>query len=144
MADQTRRKILFSALGGASLATGTGVASMMMDASLINVRKDKAVVGSIQAAASQANVTAIPPFANVVLDRMGFGPRGNDISAFNALGVDDDARLQAYVDQQLDWSNLADSELESRIALAGYTTLDETLAVQWSLHRVQGVDYSLP
>ncbi|WP_457666446.1 DUF1800 domain-containing protein [Thiolapillus sp.] len=84
---------------------------------------------------SQAAATAIPPFANVVLNRMGFGPRGNDIAAFNALGGNDDARLQAYVEQQLDWSSIADTEFDTRLSQAGYTTLNKSLTQLWTDYR---------
>jgi uncharacterized protein (DUF1800 family) len=146
MPDQTRRKFLFSALGSATLASGAGVASVMKagassQVGQVNNDFDKKNIRTVK---KQAAVTAIPPFANVILNRMGFGPRGSDIADFNALGVDDDARLLAYVDQQLDWSNLPDPEFDARISQAGYTTLDETQAEQWQLHRVQGVDSSLP
>lgn len=144
MPDTTRRKFLFSALGGATLASGAGVASMMMDVSVASTRKTARFDNGIQAAASQTEVTATPPFANVVLGRMGFGPRGTDIADFNALGADDDERMQAYVDQQLDWSSIDDTELEDRITQAGYSTLDESLADQWDIHRVQGIDRYLP
>ncbi|WP_456414877.1 DUF1800 domain-containing protein [Thiolapillus sp.] len=136
MPDQTRRKFLFSALSSATLASGAGVASVMMDAPASNARKMALFDGKIQAAARQAQATAIPPFANVVLDRMGFGPRGSDIADFNALGGNDDARLQAYVEQQLNWSGIADTELEARIAGAGYTTLNKPLSQLWQEHRV--------
>ncbi len=135
MTMQTRRKFLFSALSGATMASGAGVASVMMGASVSDVRKTAQFDGSIRAAARQAQATAIPPFANVVLDRMGFGPRGNDIAAFNALGANDDARLQAYVEQQLNWSSIADTELDARIAGAGYTTLNKPLVQLWEDYR---------
>ena len=145
MPDQTRRKFLFSALGGATLATGASAASVMTEASAPKGRRVSIFNSKdVRVAKKQAAATGIPPFANVVLNRMGFGPRGNDVADFNALGADDDARLQAYVDQQLDWSNVPDTELDTRISQAGYTTLNESLAQQWQTHRVQGVDYSLP
>lgn len=136
MTNQTRRKFLFSALGGATVASGAGLASVMRDAPMSDVlsmaRNDK----RMRVAASKAAVTAIPPFANVVLDRMGFGPHGNDVAAFKALGVNDDARLQAYVEQQLDWNGIADTELNSRLSGAGYTTLNKPLSQLWEDYRL--------
>ncbi len=135
MTMQTRRKFLFSALSGATLASGTGVASAMLDIPVRDTRKVAENDKRTQIAASKAEVTAIPPFANVILDRMGFGPRGNDIAAFNALGSTDDARLQAYVDQQLNWSSIADTEFNNRLSQAGYTTLNKSLTQLWEDYR---------
>ena len=73
-------------------------------------------------------------FANHCLDRMTFGARPDDISAFNALGVNDDSRLSAFLNQQLDWSSIDDSAFEAKMVPLGYTTLDKTLAELWYDH----------
>ena len=135
MTNQTRRKFLFSALGGATLASGASMASVIPEMPALKKRAINLNSKEFTLADSQAAVTAIPPFANVVLNRMGFGPRGNDIAAFNALGGNDDARLQAYVDQQLDWSSIADTELNTRLSQAGYTTLNKSLTQLWTDYR---------
>lgn len=123
------------------------MASVMMDASIPRSSKLALNDKRSQEAASKAEATAIPPFANVILNRMGFGPRGNDITAFNALGANDDARLQAYVEQQLNWSSIADTEYESRLAGAGYSTLNKSLTQLWLDHRIDpdnSYDYREP
>jgi len=140
MTKQTRRKFLFSALGGATLASGAGMASVIADGPAMKKRAIPLNSKEFELAESQAEATAIPPFANVVLDRMGFGPQGNDIAAFNALGANDDARLQAYVEQQLNWSAINDAELDNRIAGAGYKTLNKSQADLWLDHRVNRTD----
>jgi uncharacterized protein (DUF1800 family) len=87
-------------------------------------------------------------FANHCLDRMTYGARPDDIQAFNALGVDDDARLLAFLDQQLDWSNIDDSAFDAKMAPLGYATLDKTLTELWYDHHVaytqEGFDSSRP
>jgi uncharacterized protein (DUF1800 family) len=87
-------------------------------------------------------------FANHCLDRMTFGARPAEIASFNALGADDDSRLQAYLDQQLDWSSVDDSAFTARIAPLGYTTLDKTLQELWYDHHanssVVGFDGNKP
>ncbi len=71
------------------------------------------------------------PFANHCLDRLGYGPRTgagqNDIALFNQMGANDDQRLQAWVEYQLNWAAIPDSDLNSRIAAGGFTTLNKTL-----------------
>ena len=96
----------------------------------------------------KASVTAIPPFANVVLNRMGFGagPGFDDIYNFIALGSTDDERLANYVDQQINWQSIDDSALEAKIAFTtapaddqpGYKTLNKTMQQQWIDHHVNG------
>src|SRR3712207_8229209 len=63
----------------------------------------------------------VPPISIIALNRLAFGPRPGDVAAFNALGADDDSRLAAWVDQQLNPGAIADtrseehtSELQSR------------------------------
>lgn len=93
-----------------------------------------------------------PGIALVALNRMGYGPRPGDVAAFNALGADDDARLAAYVAQQLnpDPNQANDTEYhQRRTGLNGYpdpgfTTLDKTLTQLWQDHQTGGVQRSRP
>ncbi len=78
----------------------------------------------------------VPPLAVIALNRLGFGPRPEDVAAFNALGATDDERLEAYVDQQLTPHNIPDTALETRLAQANFTTLHKSLTEQWQEHRV--------
>jgi uncharacterized protein (DUF1800 family) len=82
------------------------------------------------------NVLPTPPLAVIALNRLGFGPRPGDVSAFNNLADNDDARLQIYVDQQLNPQNIPDTDLETRLAQANFTTLNKSLTQQWTEHRV--------
>src|SRR4051812_3265372 len=50
---------------------------------------------------SVVTTTTLPSYAIIALNRMAYGPRPGDATAFAALGSTPDARLQAYVDQQL-------------------------------------------
>lgn len=76
----------------------------------------------------------LPPVHVIALNRMGFGPRPGDVEAFMALGATDQARLQAYVEQQLDPVSLDDSDVAARAAAAGYTTLDKSRSELWLEH----------
>jgi len=73
-------------------------------------------------------------FANHCLDRMTFGARPDDIEAFYSLGADDNSRLLAFVNQQLDWSSIDDSAFGALMAPRGYVTLDKTLEELWHDH----------
>ncbi len=88
------------------------------------------------------------PFANHCLDRLGYGPRTgagqNDIALFNQMGANDDQRLQAWVEYQLNWAAIPDSDLNSRIAAGGFTTLNKTLVQMWTDHHVNGSDRYRP
>ncbi len=72
----------------------------------------------------------------IALNRMAFGPAAGDLAAFNALAGDDDSRLQAYVDQQLNPAGINDAAADARIASSGFSTLDKTLPQLWADHVV--------
>ncbi len=89
----------------------------------------------------QRAVPGPPSAAVIALNRMGFGPRPGDLDAFNVLGADDTQRMQAYVAQQLDPDSLTDTDLETRLAAANYTTLNKTLLELWTDHVVADPPY---
>ncbi len=72
--------------------------------------------------------------ATIVLNRMGFGPRPGDREAFNALGANDEARIAAYVEQQLNPDPAQDTEVAQRFIEAGFQTLDKTMNQLWRDH----------
>ncbi len=76
----------------------------------------------------------IPPLGAIVYHRAAFGPAPGDIDAFEALGSTDAARIEAWVDRQLDPDSIPDTELEARIAASNFTTLNKTLQQQWTDH----------
>src|SRR5688572_10377487 len=63
----------------------------------------------IAAASVDAGLPALPSAAVIAFGRMAFGATPSDWAAFQALGGDDEARLTAYVDQQLNPSAMDDS-----------------------------------
>lgn len=87
-----------------------------------------------------------PPFAAYVLGRLGFGPRPGSqfsIEHFNGLGTDDDARLTAFVDEQLAPTrdgdgNVVDTEVDARLAIPEYETLNKSFDQLWSDYEVNG------
>ena len=87
------------------------------------------------------SVTWVPPTptaAVVVLNRMGFGPRPGDIEAFNALGPDDVTRTNAYIEQQLNPNTIVDTDYETRLTEAAFTTLTKSRTQLWTEHRRNG------
>lgn len=117
---RSRRAVL------ADVARGSGLAG----------RRRPAMRRSGRAASGRATkALPTPPSAAIVaLNRLGFGPRPGDIAAFNALGGTDQARLQAYVDQQLAPMSIVDSECDQRLSNANLQTLDKTLNQLWTTY----------
>ncbi|TXH71438.1 MAG: DUF1800 domain-containing protein [Lysobacteraceae bacterium] len=74
------------------------------------------------------------PFAVRVLNHLTYGVTPELISAFNALGSNDTARLTAFVDQQLNHAAIDDGALDTRLSSAGYTTLNKSLTQLWADH----------
>lgn len=79
-------------------------------------------------------------FAVHCLSRMGFGHRitnsTDDIADFEALGNTDDERLNAYLNQQLNWQSINDSAFDNMVAAENYVTLNKTLTQMWQDHHV--------
>ncbi|UJB21710.1 MULTISPECIES: DUF1800 domain-containing protein [Lysobacter] len=75
-----------------------------------------------------------PPFWIRVLGNLSYGATTQSIAEFNALGTTDAQRLANYVDWQLDWANIDDSAVETRLTNAGYTTLGKSLTQLWADH----------
>ncbi|MBC7879327.1 MAG: DUF1800 family protein [Anaerolineales bacterium] len=74
-----------------------------------------------------ANETPTPlpavQLAIIALSRMSFGMRPGDIESFLALGGNDDERLRAYVQQQLNPDSIDDSDFEAHYSAAAFETL---------------------
>lgn len=87
-----------------------------------------------------------PSYAAYVLNRLGYGPRKGSafsVESFTALGANDDARLTAFVDQQLSPSldgagNVADADVSTRLAHADFVTLTKSFDQLWLDHEVNG------
>jgi uncharacterized protein (DUF1800 family) len=77
---------------------------------------------------------ARPPFAVRALNNLSYGATAASIAEFNALGANDNARMTAYVDWQLNPAAIDDSAVESRLSTAGYSTLGKSLTQLWADH----------
>ena len=87
-----------------------------------------------------------PPYAAYVLGRLGLGPRPGSlysIAHFNSLGANDDARLVAFVDEQLNPSrngsgDVTDATVDARLAHPSYVTLGKSFDQLWADYEING------
>ena len=88
------------------LSTTTTIGAAATATTLIEAQSERAAHAKDRAGVAapvqpSAVAAALPPLAVIALNRIGYGPHPGDVAAFNALGATDDARLAAYVEQQL-------------------------------------------
>ena len=79
---------------------------------------------------------ALPDVGVIAFNRMAFGPRPGDLADFEALGGTPEARLQAYVDQQLDPATIVDTDFDARLAAANYESTNPGLSLDAYLARL--------
>jgi uncharacterized protein (DUF1800 family) len=85
----------------------------------------------------QAGAPADAPLSVLALNRMAFGPRPGDLAAFDALpGATPQARLQSYVEQQLNPQTIDDSAFTTRLVSANFVTLNKSLEQLYADHIV--------
>jgi len=106
-----------------STTIGAAAAASLLEAPAeqANAHHTQTATRWTQAQISPSNVvttSTLPSYAIIALNRMGYGPRPGDVAAFVALGATPDARLTAYVDQQLDPDMINDSECDAKLAAA--------------------------
>lgn len=82
-------------------------------------------------------------FARRILERITYGARPEDVTHFLALGSSSEARLAAFVDEQLDWQAIPDTDVDNRIQAAGFETLEKPITALWADH-VRGSQNSWP
>src|SRR3954453_21250638 len=110
------------------LSTSTTIGAAAAEASMVEAPAEQAHAHLTQTAtrwtqaqispSSVVTTSTLPSYAIISLNRMGYGPRPGDVAAFAALGTTPDARLQAYVDQQLSPDAINDSECDAKLAAA--------------------------
>ena len=77
----------------------------------------------------------LPDLYTIVVNRLGYGPRPGLRAEWQALGPNDDARLQAWLNQQLAHGSIADPEYDAVVSAAGYETLTKTRQQLWQQYR---------
>ena len=162
------RRALLGGLGVASLATLAPVAAPARASRPAAERTRPSVASK---AGSDSGV--VPPLSVRALHRMGFGPARrevttaveppgrifassfdtdqrlglDDIGYFNALGADDDARLAAYVEEQLTPASIPDPVVEQRLAqfAPAFAAMNQSLTQAFSTRECNGFDlYARP
>ncbi len=79
---------------------------------------------------------ALPPIGVIAFNRMAYGPRtAQDVERMQTM---DTAGFRAFVEEQLNPSQIADAELEQRIQAENFRTLAKTLEQLWADHSVNG------
>jgi uncharacterized protein (DUF1800 family) len=111
--------------------------------------KDKKPMRPAPALAAEVSATP-PPLAALVLNKAAYGPRPGDIEAFNALGADYTERLNAWLFEQLNPSDL-DPGVDDRLAdlllseviedQLAFDTIDKNAEDLWKEH-ARNDDYS--
>lgn len=86
---------------------------------------------------------SFPPQSVRWLTRATMGFTTQDHIDFIALGANDDARWTAWVNQQLNPAAINDSACNTRIASAGFTTLNKTANQLWTGHHAETNNYYL-
>ena len=126
---------------GADGLSGLGAARRaVLSAAIGNVGPQGNGTGSLSSSA------ITPPFSAYVLGRLGFGHgwfTDYSIQHFESLGATDDARLTAFVDEQLNPTvdgngNVTDPIVDARLAHPAYVTLNKTFDQLWLDHEVNG------
>lgn len=124
------------------MLSGLGAARRAVLAGAIGVAEP-----SGSGAGSLTTSAITPQFGAYVLSRLGFGPRWNapyyTVVYFNTLGATDDERLTAFVDEQLNPTldgngNVVDPDVDARLAIAQYETLDKSFDQLWNDYEVNG------
>ena len=134
-----RRRFVTGATGaGLAVAMGTALSAQGSAAAAVSASRRNA--GAIVAKGLNASMPT-PSVAVAVMNRMGYGPRrwgpnGDDLSYFVSLGGSAEERIVAYVEEQLNYDQIDDSELDAHLAHPDYTTLNKSQAQQWYDHHV--------
>jgi uncharacterized protein (DUF1800 family) len=80
----------------------------------------------------------LPHISVIALNRLAFGPRPGDaktsLDAFMGFGADDEARLQNWLNDQLNPAGIVDTECDGLLAAANLTTLNKSLTQLWTDH----------
>jgi uncharacterized protein (DUF1800 family) len=94
-------------------------------------------------APAQSEAVTTPPALVRWLNRASFGATPESIAELAALGGNDDARWQAWVDQQLNPAAIADPAVDARLTAASHPTLFKTLGQLWTDHHAETANYAV-
>jgi uncharacterized protein (DUF1800 family) len=85
---------------------------------------------------------ALPSPEIIALNRICFGPRPGDWSALQTMGSTPEARVRAFVEQQLSPASIPDADCDARLAAQGFATLGKSRTQLWVDHVAKdGIDW---
>ncbi len=84
--------------------------------------------------AAGVGLPALPDVGIIAMNRMAFGPRAGDLQLFNNRAGTPEARLQSYVEEQLNPNSIPDPECDAKLAAEGFQTLDLSLQETWTAY----------
>lgn len=91
----------------------------------------------------QPYAVVVPPPLVRWLNRASFGATPALLAELTGLGGNDDARWQAWVDQQLSPDAINDPEVDARLTQAAFPTLFKPLTQLWTDHHANTADYGV-
>ncbi len=92
----------------------------------------------------QGGDPGLAPLNVIVYNRLAFGPRPGDLAQFNTFGGNDDARLTAWVDWQLNPAAINDAGCDNLLGAANLVTLNKPLSQLWNDHYRLNQNRTLP
>lgn len=124
-----------------------GLLPAVTDADAVPMRRPgKAGADPVPATAdapAQPEAVTTPPAVVRWLNRASFGATPGAVAELMALGGSDDARWQAWVDQQLDPAAIADPVVDARLTPASHPTLFKSLGQLWTDHHAETANYGV-
>jgi hypothetical protein len=126
-----------AAVAGLGMASFAGAAGAQASPALAGLKPlYSRHAGQQSPALDEPAASDLPDAAVRALRRLTFGYRTEDLTAFNALGGNFDARLTAWVDAQLNgyaatWPPSNDPPLTAALTGTNFETLDDSLATLW-------------
>lgn len=93
-----------------------------------NISKKKlSFVPMTQGVSAPQGSVSSPDLIHLVLSKMAFGPSPEDLSHIESLPGNTEAKVMAYIDEQLDYESIDDSAVESMLLPNnGFTTLNKS------------------
>jgi len=141
VASASKRRLLWKILSERYGLTRMPQFQRLASASPTSVRGKQITAAPLSRA--KILTTAKPRFSVRILNHLTYGATEQSIQEFDALGRTDYVRLTTFVDQQLNWANIADGAVETRLNDAGYVTLRKTLPQLWEDHVKTDPEYTV-
>jgi len=141
--SRSRRQVLSDVALGVTLGVAGLVTSNPISARDSSPNNPRNATPLWPAPETAQAISPAPPLAALVWNKAAFGPRPGDVEAFELLGGDDNSRLIAWVDYQLN-PGVSDTEVDARLTAlansldekeaAAFDTIDKSALDLWAGH----------